>query len=274
MTMTSAAQRVYAGDFEARAGENYERWFVPVIPRPFATDLVREAGLRDGDRVLDVACGTGIVARLAAERVAPGGSVAGADVNPGMLALARRLAASSPVQITWYETAAEAMPLPDAAFDVVFCQLGLQFMSDKRAALSEMRRVVAPGGRVYVTVPAPSALFDVMEQAFARHGVAAAAGFTRLVFGVNDPRELERLFRDAGFGDVEVRVETRHPRLPGPREFLWQYVDSTPMAPAVRGLDQERQTAIERDIVERWQPWVSDGGMTCPQPLLVGIARR
>jgi ubiquinone/menaquinone biosynthesis C-methylase UbiE len=274
MTTTSARQQVYTDGFEARAAENYERWFVPVIPRPLATDLLHEAGLRRGNCVLDVACGTGIVARLAAEHVSPGGSVAGVDVNPGMLALARNLASSSPAPITWYETSAEAMPLPDGAFDVVFCQLGLQFVADKRAALGEMRRVAAPGGRVYVSVPAPAALFDEMERAFAHHGIAPAAGFTRLVFGLNDPRELERLFRDAGFDDVEVRVDTKHPRLPGPREFLWQYVDSTPMAPAFGGLEPERRTALEQDIVDRWQPWTNNGGMTYAQPILVGIARR
>jgi SAM-dependent methyltransferase len=273
MTTTSTRQQVYTNGFEARAAENYERWFVPVIPRPLATDLLHEAALQRGNRVLDVACGTGIVARLAAERVSPGGSVAGVDINPGMLALARTLAASSPAPITWYETSAEAMPLPDGSFDVVLCQLGLQFVPDKRAALGEMRRVVSPGGRVYVTVPAPSAFFDVMEGAFAHHGIAPAAGFTRLVFGLNDPRELERLFREAGFDDVEVRVDTKRPRLPGPREFLWQYVDSTPMSPAFGALEPERRAALEQEIVERWQPWTANGGMIYPQPVLVGIAR-
>jgi ubiquinone/menaquinone biosynthesis C-methylase UbiE len=274
MAITNARGQVYADVFEAKSAENYERWFVPVIGRPLAADLVEEARLRPGERVLDVACGTGIVTRLAADRVAPGGTVAGADVNPGMLALAHRLAASAPVPVQWYETAAEAMPLPDGAFDIVFCQLGLMFMTDRRAALREMRRVLAPGGRAYVTTPAPTPFFGVMDSAFSRHGAETAASFVRLVFSLNEARELDQLLHDAGFSDVRVRVDVKQPRLPGPRDFFWQYVDSTPMAAALRALDEERRSALERDVVQRWQPWTSGEGLTYSQPILVGAATR
>lgn len=273
MTITSASQPAYGKTFGGSAPENYERYFVPAIGRPLATDLVAEAGLRPGERVLDAACGTGIVARLAAERVAPTGRVAGADVNPAMLAAARALAASAPVPIQWYETSAEAMPLPDAAFDVVFCQLGLQFIADRRAALGEMRRVLAPGGRAYVSVPAPTAFFDVMDDAFVRLGLDTAASFVRLVFSLNDPRELERLLRAAGFTSVDVRVDRKEPQLPAPRDFLWQYIQSTPIAAAIAELDEPRRAALERDVVERWQQWATDGGLTYAQPILVGAAR-
>src|SRR5215207_11707155 len=123
--------------FEAYGGsapENYERYFVPVIGAPLATDLVDVAALRPGERVLDVACGTGVVARLAAERVEATGTVAGIDLNPGMLAVARSVTPPGMV-IEWHQSSAEAMPLPDEAFDVVLCQLGLQFVPDKLAAL-------------------------------------------------------------------------------------------------------------------------------------------
>jgi ubiquinone/menaquinone biosynthesis C-methylase UbiE len=259
---------------ELRVAENYERWFVPVIGRPLATDLVHEAGLMPGGRVLDVACGTGIVTRLAAERVAPDGVLGGVDVTPGMLTLARQLAASAPVHIEWYEASAEAMPLPDDAFDVVFCQLGLMFMTDRRAALREIRRVLAPGGRTYITTPTPTAFFGVMDNALARHGLGPAAGFVRQVFSLHEPTELERAFREAGFADVRVRVDTKTPRLPAPREFLWQYIDSTPMSGPLRQLPQDRQAALENDIVARWAPWVTEEGMSYSQPILVGVARK
>ena len=113
--------------------------------------------------MLDATCGTGIVARLAAERVGPDGSVAGVDITPGMLSVARTVTAHLPIR--WYETSVESMPLSDHAFDVVFCQLGLQFVADKAAALREMRRVLVPGGRLYLSVPAPSRFFDVLEAA-------------------------------------------------------------------------------------------------------------
>src|SRR5512146_1853683 len=149
--------------------ENYERYFVPVIGRPLAERLVAEAQLHPGERVLDVACGTGVVTRLAAERVGPSGRVAGLDVNAGMLAVARSVASAAGAEIRWYETSAEAIPLPEETFDVVVCQLGLQFVPDKGAAVREMRRVLVPDGRSILSVPAPSPVFEIMDQALGRH---------------------------------------------------------------------------------------------------------
>ena len=102
----------YGGNLPA----NYERFFVPAIGAPLATDLIRLAALRPGERVLDVACGTGVVARLASQQVGDTGTVTGLDVNPGMLAVARS-ATPPDMPIDWHEASAEAMSLPDASFD-------------------------------------------------------------------------------------------------------------------------------------------------------------
>ena len=91
-----------------------------MIAAPLATDLIDIAALGLGERVLDVACGTGVVARLAAERVGATGTVAGIDLNPGMLEVARSVTPPS-MAIEWHESSAEAIPLPDEAFDVVLC---------------------------------------------------------------------------------------------------------------------------------------------------------
>ncbi|HLU68463.1 MAG TPA: methyltransferase domain-containing protein, partial [Kofleriaceae bacterium] len=114
--------------------ENYQRYFVPAIGAPLAAALVDAAGPRPGERVLDVACGTGVVARLVAERVGSSGAVTGLDCNPGMLAVARSLPASG-ARIEWREGSAEALPLSDGSFDLVTCQMGLQFFSDRALAL-------------------------------------------------------------------------------------------------------------------------------------------
>src|SRR5262249_23935814 len=133
--------------FESYGGtgpEKYERYFVPAIAAPLAGDLVEAAALRAGERVLDLACGTGVVPRPGAGRGGPAGTVAGLDINPGMLAVAR--AATPPgTEIVWHQAPAHASALPDGAFDVVVCQLGLQFFPDQAAALREMHRVLAPG---------------------------------------------------------------------------------------------------------------------------------
>ena len=104
--------------------------------------------------MLDVACGTGTVARLAAARVGSAGAVTGVDLTPGMLAVARRIEAEG-APIDWQEASADRLPLPDASADVALCSLGLQFFPDRPAALREMRRVLIPGGRLAVNAPGP-----------------------------------------------------------------------------------------------------------------------
>jgi ubiquinone/menaquinone biosynthesis C-methylase UbiE len=133
------------------AAETYERALVPAVFAAWAPFVVALAGPRPGERVLDVACGTGVVARLAAQRVGRAGKVVGLDLNPGMLAVAASATANEPTtsaSLTWQEASATKMPFPDAAFDIVYCQLGLQFFPDRPAALHEMYRVLAPGGRL------------------------------------------------------------------------------------------------------------------------------
>jgi ubiquinone/menaquinone biosynthesis C-methylase UbiE len=114
--------------------ETYEQYFVPAMFIPWATILLRYASPQPGERVLDVACGTGIVARLAAPLVGSNGQVVALDINSAMLAVARTLPAPSGATIHWQEGNAMALPSPDDAFDVVLCQHGLQFVPDPGGA--------------------------------------------------------------------------------------------------------------------------------------------
>ena len=254
-------QSVYGEGYRGSAPENYERYFVPAIGRPVATDLVTTAGLRPGERVLDVACGTGIAARLAAEQVAPGGHVAGLDINPGMIAVAR--AAAPPERsIQWYEAPAEQMPLEDASFDVALCAMGLQFFSDREAGLREMDRVLVSGGRAVLNLPGPiPPLFAVFEDGLTRHVGPEAAGFASMVFSLHDPDEIRSLVRAGGFDDVEIAADTKSLRVPPPDQFLWQYIHATPLAGMLEAIDEERRAALERDVCSGWEAYVDDGGL-------------
>ena len=141
--------------FESYGGaapDNYERYFVPAVAAPLAGDLVDAASLTPGQRVLDLACGTGVIARLAAERLGTA-TVEAADVNPGMIDVARSIQASP--AISWHRASAEALPFPDRVFDAVLCQMGLQFFSDKLLALCEARRVLRARGRFLATSHPP-----------------------------------------------------------------------------------------------------------------------
>ena len=272
MTSTPGTRPDYTTSFGNNAAENYQKYFVPVIGGPFALDLVNEAGLRPGQRVLDVACGTGTIARLAAERVGSSGRVSALDVNAAMLSVARSLPSAIPVK--WYETAAESMPLPDHSFDVIFCGLGLQFFADKAAALREMHRVLKPDGRVYISTPVPNAFFDLFDRALARHVSEDASAFVHAVFSLNDPREMESLLADAGFSAITTRSQTRSLQLPPPREFMWQYIYCTPLMAVLPQSGNAQSEALERDVVSGWQPWTSGDGMRCDQSSLVSTARR
>lgn len=251
--------------------ENYERHFVPAIAAPLAHELVEVARLRRGERVLDVACGTGIVARLAAEQVGSDGYVAGVDVNPGMLDVAR--SATLEAEIEWREGNAEVLPVADRSVDVVLCQMGLQFVEQKAAALREMHRVLIPGGRVLVNVPGPTPVpFVILEQALARHLGPEAAAFVRVVFSLHDPAELRNLIESAGFDDVVARSTATNLPLPPAADFLWQYVYSTPLAGLAGQLDDDRRAALEEEVVAGWEPFVDNGGIRLDVGVTVATA--
>lgn len=256
------------------AAENYQRFFVPSIGGPVAEDLVEVARLQPGERVLDVACGTGVVTRLAAERVGAAGQVTGLDVNPDMLTVARS-ATPSNVAIDWYEASAESMPLADAAFDVVLCQMGIQFIPDKPAALLEMRRVLKAGGRVYVNVPGPRPpIFGIMAEALARHLSSEAASLVDLVFSMYDIDEIAELMRGTGFREVHVQAKPKELHLPAPGDFLWQYIHSTPLAQVVAHADRSRLDALERDVCTQWEKFAENGSLSGEVNMTTGSGLR
>ena len=247
----------YGGD----SSGNYQKYFVPSIGSPVAEDLLAIARLKVGERVLDAACGTGVVTRLAADRVGPAGKVTGLDLNPGMLAVAR-LATPVDLSIDWIEANAEAMPLNDGAYDVVLCQMGLQFIPNKLGALREMHRVLAPGGRVHINVPGPKPLlFTIMAEGIARHFGQDAATFVDLVFSMHDASELCDLFESTGFRDIKIDATQKQLVVPAPREFLWQYIHSTPLAQAATQSDERVRDDLERDVCLRWSDFVVDGNI-------------
>lgn len=255
--------------YGANPAENYERFFVPSIGEPLAKDLVDRASIKPTDRVLDVACGTGIVARLVAQHAAAASDLAGLDPNAGMLAVARKTAPPTPA-ISWYEASAEDMPLPDRTFDVVLCQMGLQFMADQPAALEEMQRVLADGGRLLLSVPGPiSGIFAVLAAAMERHVGPHAAAFVSQVFSLHDIDQMELLLQGAGFRDIVVEATIHELELPPPHEFLSQYIRSTPLVGVVSQTSAETPSGMEREVLAAWTDLVQDDVLKHQQRLVV-----
>jgi ubiquinone/menaquinone biosynthesis C-methylase UbiE len=270
MTMrpTTAPYAKYA----ATAAENYDRYFVPAIGEPVARRLLDAARPAPGERVLDVACGTGIAARLAFPAVRPEGTVTGLDANPGMLAVARDV---SPSAIEWIEAPAEDIPLPDASVDLVLCSMGVQFFSDRDRALREMHRVLAPGGRTAWCTPGPiPPLFDAIDRALANHLGPGASMFVHAVFSLHDADEARDLMDAAGFDHVRVDASPVPLRVAPPADFVWQYVQSTPLAAAAADLDDAERAALEAEVVERCAQFVDDDAAVMQPGLLIATASR
>lgn len=222
--------------------EMYERFLVEPLFRPWAEQVLGELGLRPGDRVLDVACGTGIVARLAKQRLGDTGSVVGVDLSPAMLEVARRVGPG----IEWRQGDAGALPLQDGErFDVVVCQQGLQFFSDRAAAVGQMRRALAEGGRLAVSTWRPDEEVPVCEQLrrVAERHVGPIAD-RRHSLGQAAP--LEALLREAGFHDVRVRTLGRTIRFPdGARFILMNAMALVGMSGAAKNMgDEERERTV------------------------------
>ena len=197
------------------AAELYEHCPARYILGPWAPLLVDAANLAPDERVLDVACGTGVVTRIAAKRVGPMGRVVGVDLNPGMIAVAQSLPAPAGARIEWLERSALDLRLEDASFDVVLCQQGLQFFPDKVVALREMHRVLNHGGRLALSVWNGTGLYNnAVGDALARlvgNEVAVRFNASRQVPTAEDLRSLAT---EAGFSAVDVRVSRIDVHLP------------------------------------------------------------
>jgi ubiquinone/menaquinone biosynthesis C-methylase UbiE len=210
---------VQASEAQVEAALVYEQLFVPAEFREWARSMVTAAQVRSGERILDVACGTGIVAREVLERIGPTGEVAGVDADPGMVTVAARLAP----QVQYRQGIAESLPFPDSSFDAVLCQFGLMFFKDRVAALKEMLRVLRPGGRMAVAVwdtlentPAYDAFVNLLRRV---SGERAAAALTA-PFALGDKDDIAQLFASAGIRDARIATAVGHSRFPAIRTMV------------------------------------------------------
>ena len=197
----------------------YEELFVPALFRQWAARVLDAARVGAGDRVLDVACGTGILARQALDRVGPSGTVSGLDVADGMLEVAKQLAPT----IEWRQGSAEALPFPEESFDAVVSQFGLMFFADRAQALREMVRVLVPNGRLAVAVwesldriPAVAKEVEILE----RIAGSEAADALRAPFTLGDADALKALAEDVGVVSIEIGTHEGEAQFPSIRSLV------------------------------------------------------
>ena len=262
---------------EGSTPELYERYLVPAITSLWAADLIDRMPLRPDDRVLDVACGTGVVTRLAAERVATG-RVVGLDLNPGMLAVAR--IAGEGAATEWLKGSALALPFEDSCFDVVLCQLGLQFFPDRSLALREMKRVLAPSGHVALSVysaiertPAAYAFVRALDL----HLGPDASKIKRSEHAFSDPSEPETLMTESGFEQVNVDTVLTRITFPSVLDYVRFQLIATPMAALLKTRNDIERGAMIGAIAAETRSLldpelVHDGRLSSPQEAYVATA--
>jgi ubiquinone/menaquinone biosynthesis C-methylase UbiE len=249
--------------------EAYEDFLVRWQFRPWTAVLLAEAAIRPGERVLDLAAGTGIVAREAAPFVGVRGRVVALDINPAMLAVGQYLPEPAGASIEWIEGDAAALPLPDVAFDAVLCQQGLQYFAHRAVAAAEIHRVLTSGGRAVLVVwqnLAHNPVQDVLNTAArCRLGVAPLS----TAFGLGEAGEVERLFESAGFAAVTVTSRELVVVFPSRAEFVHRTVESVAhIVPELAGLDAAQRAELARAIDDearedlQFHTW--GGGVVCP----------
>jgi SAM-dependent methyltransferase len=238
------------------AAEVYESCFVPAIFGAWAGPVVDAAGIRSGDSVLDVGCGTGVLAREALRRVGTEGRVVGLDLNEGMLAVAAR----TEPRIEWRQGDATALPFEDGSFDAVVSQFALMYFPDRARSLSEMWRALASGGRLAVGAWAPiehARGYQVLVDVTTRLCGGEEADVLRAPFVLGDPAALAELFLESGIVGADVTLHQGSIRFPSVEEFIRVEIQGSPLADTVSA---EAMAALAAESREALAEFVAPSG--------------
>lgn len=263
--------------YKASPAEVYEDYLVPGVHDRWACLLLNYARPAAGEHVLDLACGTGIVARRIAPYLGPDGRVLGLDISADMLAVANRQAPPPGAPITWVQ--GEAASLPEGPFDLVTCQQGVQFFADRAAALRETRRVLRPGGRCVLNVFRDlerQSLYRPLFEAVARH-VARPVEELATPYSLGSADALRALLLAAGYDQVEIAAEACFVRFPSPERFLALTVAAAAAVIPEFGADPAARAnlvdAVRQDIGGLLDQFVEDNVASFPMSSHIAVAR-
>jgi SAM-dependent methyltransferase len=260
---------------DTTAAEAYEKYMVPGMFLHWAEMLVRIAAPRPDEHVLDVACGTGIGARLVAEVLGGRGKVAGLDIDGGVIEVARRTAGRCAMQIEWHCASALSMPFDAASFDLCLCFQGLQFLPDRAAGLAELRRILKPTGRLVASIWGPleaNAGHCAVVAALERQGVDAAPAKRACSF--SDPEEIRAAAALAGFTRIEIKTEDGTSRFESIATFLDGMTIGSPSTRlAVARLPEAGRVVFARDVSAALEPYARNGRLEYPMRTHILVAR-
>lgn len=251
---------------KGNAAAIYEEQKVKAIFGPLAAATLDAVSISSADTILDVACGTGIMARCVRERLGPSVRVSGADLNEGMIDTARALTSGDPGGFDWKVADATNMPFADASFSVVFCQQGIQFFPDEGAAVTEMRRVLMKDGRLYLSVwTGANDFFLAMAQALSNH-VSPEIGQQSLApFAYGGSERLPEILEKAHFGNVSVRTLSVDRRIQVPKTDIPKEIMANPVGSAVKEAGGAVMATVVAEIIAKCERYRVDSSLVIPQ---------
>jgi SAM-dependent methyltransferase len=260
-------RRVQRYGWDRAAGDYESGWQQPL--EPAQDELLERAALHPGQRVLDVACGTGLVTLPVADAVAPGGEVVATDLSAGMIERARAIAEERGIRnVTFERMDAEALDLPDGTFDVALCSLGLMYVPDPERALREMHRVLAPGGRAVASVWGArrkcgwAEVFPIVDR-------RVQSDVCPLFFRLGTGRALDAAFRAAGFTSTtsdRFRVVLPFDSEAAACEAVFE---GGPVALAWRTFDDEQRAAARAEYLDAIAAYRTGRGYALPGEFVV-----
>lgn len=259
---------------DTTAAEAYERFMVPGIFLRWTEYLIELAAPQPGEHVLDVACGTGIGARLAAHAVGSTGRVAGLDVDRGVIEVARKVTRGPATPMDWHCASALTMPFTDGEFDLCLCLQGVQFFPDRLAGLAEIRRVLRPSGRLVASIWAPLEFnkgHHAVVQALERQKVDASGAKRACSFA--DADDIRQIATRAGFTNIELRTEDGVSHFESIQAFIDGMTIGASTRHAVALLPEEGRDRFIKDVSTMLEPYLADGELAYPMRTHILTAR-
>ncbi len=241
----------------------YEKYIVPAYTRTWAKEIVNRTCLRDGEAILDVACGTGLVARIAAERRNSTDLIYGVDVNEIMINKAKGIEEN----INWYHSDVTDIPFPDNHFEVIFCQQGLQYFPDPSLALKEMNRVLVENGRILLSVWRPiqySPFYASLCMVLKEYVSEKAASMLSSAFNFGESGKLSALFNNTGFKNININIVVKQMSYSPFDEFVIGGIMATPFFEDIKQMPESKREEMLSQLYKLNQNYIDDDGLAAP----------
>jgi ubiquinone/menaquinone biosynthesis C-methylase UbiE len=249
-----------------KASQIYETQKVKAIFRPLAEATLKEVPISENDRILDIACGTGIILRCIAEQYAMSRPLIGVDLNDGMINMAKGLTKHKQHIFEWYRSDVAKLPFDDHSFTTAFCQQGLQFFSEKVKALTEIKRVLKPDGRLYVTVwSSVSPFFKALADALGEHINNKIAEQSLAPFAFRDEEVIKDLITKAGFTRITSKVITINRQIAAANISIPKEIAGNPVGVKVVENEQDVVDRIVKQVEIAIQGYKNNSGFAIPQ---------